>query len=68
MLVAAIQFRKMRTTIHPHNQPAALITGGIYQRTRNPIYIGDLGILTGLCLYLVRLAVATSGSCALVAF
>jgi protein-S-isoprenylcysteine O-methyltransferase Ste14 len=51
MLVAAAQFRKARTTIHPHNQPDALITGGIYKRTRNPIYIGDLMIFAGLCLY-----------------
>ena len=51
MLLAVAQFRKARTTVHPHNQPDALITRGIYQRTRNPIYIGDLMILVGLCLY-----------------
>jgi len=51
MLLAVVQFRKVQTTIHPHNQPKALITGGIYKRTRNPIYIGDLMILAGLCLY-----------------
>ena len=39
MLLAAVQFRKAQTTIHPHNQPDTLITGGVYKRTRNPIYI-----------------------------
>lgn len=39
-----------RTTVIPHLDPAALVTTGIFRRTRNPIYLGDALILTGLML------------------
>ena len=47
---AAMQFARARTTIVPHEQPSALVTGGVYRFSRNPIYLGDAVILTGLCL------------------
>lgn len=48
--LAAFEFRKHSTTIVPHLTPDALITDGIFRRTRNPIYLGDVLILAGLLL------------------
>lgn len=42
-------YRK-RTTIAPHMNPSALIKNGIFSRSRNPIYLVDALILTGLIL------------------
>lgn len=39
-----------RTTVIPHRAPAALVSTGIFRRTRNPIYLGDALILAGLML------------------
>lgn len=47
---AVMAFQKARTTIIPRQAPAALITGGIFQQTRNPIYLADVLFLTGLSL------------------
>lgn len=49
--LAAAEFRRARTTIVPHQEASALVTGGIYSRTRNPIYLADLMILAGMILY-----------------
>ncbi|NNE88573.1 MAG: isoprenylcysteine carboxylmethyltransferase family protein [Silicimonas sp.] len=43
-------FRRARTTIIPHQKPAALITDGIYRFSRNPIYLADVMILLGVSL------------------
>ena len=48
--MAAVVFLRHKTTIIPHQQPNALITDGICRFTRNPIYLADALILTGLCL------------------
>lgn len=48
--LATIEFRKHGTSIIPHREPDALIQSGIFRRSRNPIYLGDLMILAGLCL------------------
>ncbi|WP_424967804.1 methyltransferase family protein [Dinoroseobacter sp. S375] len=50
ILLAALEFRKHSTTIVPHLTPGTLLTEGIFRRTRNPIYLGDVLILTGLML------------------
>ncbi|MCF3974644.1 methyltransferase family protein [Paracoccus salsus] len=50
MVAAAAALLRRRTTVDPHGQPRALVTGGIFARSRNPIYLGDAVILTGLCL------------------
>ena len=50
ILAAALAFARARTTIIPHQMPANLITTGVFARTRNPIYLGDALILTGLIL------------------
>ena len=50
IVLAAIEFRKHKTTIVPHQMPERIIQSGIFSQTRNPIYLGDALILTGLCL------------------
>jgi len=50
IVAAALAFRRARTTIIPHQTPSALITTGIFARTRNPIYLADALILTGFIL------------------
>ena len=49
-IFAFMEFRRARTTVVPHNTPERLITSGIFSRSRNPIYLGDVLILTGLIL------------------
>jgi len=49
--LALIEMRKRRTTPIPHREADHLVTSGIFRRTRNPIYLGDALILTGLILY-----------------
>ena len=48
--LASLSFLRARTTIVPHNTPSALITGGLYRVSRNPIYLGDALILSGVAL------------------
>ena len=49
---AAFSFRRHATTIMPFQSPTRLITGGVFRFTRNPIYIGELFLLAGICLRL----------------
>lgn len=49
--LAAFEMHRHKTTIIPHETPARLVTSGIFKRSRNPIYLGDALILTGLILY-----------------
>lgn len=49
---AAFEFRRARTTIVPHQSPTALVDGGPFRFSRNPIYLADLIILAGWCLVL----------------
>ena len=48
--LAAVEFRRHRTTIIPHETPSAIVTSGIFGLSRNPIYLADALILTGLSL------------------
>ncbi|MEL6841476.1 MAG: isoprenylcysteine carboxylmethyltransferase family protein [Pseudomonadota bacterium] len=50
MLLAFAEMRKRRTTVIPHMEASALVTTGIFARTRNPIYLGDALVLAGLVL------------------
>lgn len=50
MLLAFVEMRKHRTTVVPHLEADALVTTGIFKRTRNPIYLGDALVLAGLAL------------------
>ena len=50
MLSASVTMRKHRTTLDPFGQPANLVTSGVFALSRNPIYLGDLLVIGGLCL------------------
>jgi protein-S-isoprenylcysteine O-methyltransferase Ste14 len=55
---ALAQFRSARTTVNPMTPDAstALVAGGVYQVTRNPMYLGMALILLGWALYLSNVA------------
>lgn len=50
MLVSVAQMTRARTTVMPRNTPAKLVTGGVFALSRNPIYLADVLILSGLML------------------
>jgi len=50
MLLAVAEMRRVRTTVIPHRDADALVTSGIFSRSRNPIYLGDALVLAGLIL------------------
>ena len=50
MALAFAEFRRHRTTVIPHMDAERLISSGIFKRSRNPIYLGDVLILAGLIL------------------
>lgn len=54
--VAALQFMRHRTSIIPGRTPDQMITGGVYQLSRNPIYLADVLILAGASLWLSAIA------------
>lgn len=51
MGLAAVQMTMMRTTVIPRRDPSAMVTGGVFRISRNPIYLADAIVLTGLILY-----------------
>ena len=55
-LVAVFQFRKARTTVHPMKpqESSALVVGGIYRATRNPMYLGVLLMLAAWAAWLAN--------------
>lgn len=50
LALAAYEMRRQRTTIIPHRDADHLVQSGIFSRSRNPIYLGDVLILAGLIL------------------
>ncbi len=52
MAVAALQMVLSRTTVIPRRNPSALVTGGLFGWSRNPIYLTDAVILSGAILWL----------------
>lgn len=46
------RFRSAHTTLDPHGSVSAIVTGGPYRISRNPIYLGYVCLLTGLPLVL----------------
>ena len=51
MALAVHEMRRRKTTIVPHRDADVLVQSGIFSRSRNPIYVGDVLILLGLILY-----------------
>jgi protein-S-isoprenylcysteine O-methyltransferase Ste14 len=58
LVVAAGLFSRAKTDLIPFRNVSALVTGGIYRYTRNPMYLGMFAILLGC-------AVASGASTAL---
>ncbi len=46
-ILGAWEMFKARTTIHPGGPAAALVTSGVYRRTRNPMYLSFLFFIIG---------------------
>lgn len=51
MGAAVAQMWAARTTVNPRGQPDALVTGGVFRLSRNPIYLGDLLIVLAACVW-----------------
>lgn len=51
MAAAALQMVLARTSVIPGRDPDRLVTGGLFRFSRNPIYLADTLLLTGLFLY-----------------
>jgi len=47
MVLAVAVMTRHRTTVIPHLQASHLVTSGIFARSRNPIYLGDVLVLGG---------------------
>ncbi|MCH8163930.1 MAG: isoprenylcysteine carboxylmethyltransferase family protein [Proteobacteria bacterium] len=52
----ALYFKKSATAIRPFETSTALVKGGPYRFTRNPMYLGMVLILIGTAIYLGSLA------------
>ena len=50
MGAAILSFMRARTTVVPRRDPSALVTGGVFRLSRNPIYLADLLVLAGFSL------------------
>jgi protein-S-isoprenylcysteine O-methyltransferase Ste14 len=51
-LLGAWEMMRVRTSFHPGAKASALVTSGIYRRTRNPMYLSFLFLMVGLGLAL----------------
>ncbi|MDD9978832.1 MAG: isoprenylcysteine carboxylmethyltransferase family protein, partial [Boseongicola sp.] len=47
-LAASMEFLRSKTSIIPRQTPSAMINGGIFRISRNPIYLADVLILAGV--------------------
>lgn len=50
MLLAVSEMRRQKTTVIPHLEADRLVQSGIFKRSRNPIYLGDVLVLAGFIL------------------
>lgn len=55
-LTADQAFRKANTTVKPFKESSALITIGVFQICRNPMYLGFVLILAGIAVFLQSLS------------
>lgn len=56
-IMGVAEFKKAQTTVNPHapHNATRLVINGIYQYTRNPMYLGLVLVLIGWSLYLSNL-------------
>lgn len=54
-VLGLLAFRAKRTTVNPlrPDKASALVDGGVYRMTRNPMYVGMLCLLLGWAVFLV---------------
>lgn len=64
-LAGKIQFGRARTTVNPMKpgNSSALVTAGVYQITRNPMYVGFLLALTAWAVFLANPAALLGPVC-----
>lgn len=55
-LVADKAFKKANTTVKPFEESTALITGGVFRISRNPMYLGFVLILVGIAVLIGSLS------------
>jgi protein-S-isoprenylcysteine O-methyltransferase Ste14 len=55
-LIADRAFHRASTTVKPFEEPAVLITDGVFRFSRNPMYLGFLLVLIGIALLLRSLS------------
>jgi protein-S-isoprenylcysteine O-methyltransferase Ste14 len=46
--LAVLEMRRARTTFHPGGKASALVQGGVFQRSRNPMYLSLVLLTLGL--------------------
>lgn len=51
-LVADRAFQRVGTTVKPYQESSSLVTDGVFQMSRNPMYLGMGLILTGIAVIL----------------
>jgi protein-S-isoprenylcysteine O-methyltransferase Ste14 len=49
-------FKQARTTIKPFEESSSLVTNGVFQMSRNPMYLGFVFILIGIAILLKSLS------------
>lgn len=57
LLAGGVSFRRAKTTVNPLKPDAAtaLVTSGIFQYTRNPMYLGFVCLLVSLAIFMASL-------------
>jgi len=51
MVAAVLQMQRARTTFIPRQDPSAMVTGGVFRLSRNPIYLGDALVLAAMIVW-----------------
>jgi len=55
-LIADKAFHQLHTTVKPFEESSVLVTSGVFQISRNPMYLGFVFILTGIAILLRSLS------------
>ena len=54
-LSAILAFRRAGTNVEPHKPALAIVRGGVYRLTRNPMYLGLVSLTLGIGLWFANL-------------